>query len=198
MRKLWILLACAALSIGGLEAKHGSRDDRDRHESRDRGRWEDGRNDGRRYGQRARDDDRGWSRRDRRSRVLSSRYRYHDARDRNRYQRERAYRDRAYRGYSDNSYGYSNYGRYGRSGLPPGLARRNGDLPPGLERQLARNGHLPPGLERRMRPLPYSSYRRLPPVPYGARRRLYGDRVITYDPRTGRILDVIPNWRQYR
>ncbi len=35
------------------------------------------------------------------------------------------------------------------NGLPPGLAKRNGNLPPGLQRHIARTGHLPPGLERK-------------------------------------------------
>jgi hypothetical protein len=34
------------------------------------------------------------------------------------------------------------------SNLPPGLAKRGGNLPPGLERQLQRNGTLPPGLQK--------------------------------------------------
>ena len=33
--------------------------------------------------------------------------------------------------------------------LPPGLAKRNGNLPPGLQKHLYRTGHLPPGLEKR-------------------------------------------------
>ena len=35
-------------------------------------------------------------------------------------------------------------------GLPPGLAKRGGNLPPGLEKQLMRNGTLPPGLQKRL------------------------------------------------
>src|SRR5712692_6891020 len=44
----------------------------------------------------------------------------------------------------------ADYYRAQPSGLPPGLAKRNGDLPPGLEKQLRRNGRLPAGLERGM------------------------------------------------
>ena len=36
------------------------------------------------------------------------------------------------------------------SGLPPGLAKRGGNLPPGLEKQLRRNGQLPPGLQKKV------------------------------------------------
>ncbi len=43
------------------------------------------------------------------------------------------------------------YYRYRRAnpGLPPGLAKRNGNLPPGLEKQERHRGQLPPGLEKR-------------------------------------------------
>ncbi|MGH8246109.1 MAG: hypothetical protein ACREUU_06730 [Gammaproteobacteria bacterium] len=50
-------------------------------------------------------------------------------------------------------------GRWGRNdgfflggrtdGLPPGLAKRGGNLPPGLQRHIDRTGQLPPGLEKR-------------------------------------------------
>ena len=50
-------------------------------------------------------------------------------------------------------------------GLPPGLAKRNGDLPPGLEKQLHRNGTLPPGLQRRVEPFPRDLERRMEPLP---------------------------------
>ena len=36
------------------------------------------------------------------------------------------------------------------SGLPPGLAKRGGNLPPGLEKK-RRAGNLPPGLEKKQR-----------------------------------------------
>lgn len=36
-----------------------------------------------------------------------------------------------------------------RNNLPPGLAKRNGNLPPGLQRHIDRTGHLPPGLEKK-------------------------------------------------
>jgi len=37
----------------------------------------------------------------------------------------------------------------GPANLPPGLAKRHGRLPPGLEKQLLERGQLPPGLEKR-------------------------------------------------
>ena len=36
------------------------------------------------------------------------------------------------------------------SNLPPGLAKRGGQLPPGLEKHLRRNGQLPPGLQKKV------------------------------------------------
>lgn len=47
------------------------------------------------------------------------------------------------------------------------VARRNGDLPPGLERQLRRDGTLPPGLERRVEPFPEELERRMNSLPRG-------------------------------
>src|SRR5215475_14835072 len=35
-------------------------------------------------------------------------------------------------------------------GLPPGLAKRGGKLPPGLQKHLEKNGTLPPGLQKRL------------------------------------------------
>jgi hypothetical protein len=51
-------------------------------------------------------------------------------------------------------------------GLPPGLAKRGGALPPGLEKQLRRNGRLPPGLERggAWSPFPPDLLGVLPPI----------------------------------
>ncbi|MGC8791915.1 MAG: hypothetical protein ACP5U2_00815 [Bryobacteraceae bacterium] len=74
--------------------------------------------------------------------------------------------------------------------LPPGLARRGGDLPPGLEKQLVRKGQLPPGLEKRLVPLPVEVERRLSPLAPELRRAVIAGRVIIYHPRTRAILDV--------
>jgi hypothetical protein len=67
-----------------------------------------------------------------------------------------------------------------RSGLPPGLAKKD-RLPPGLERQLQRNGHLPPGLEKKLAPLPERCEANLPRLPDGWRRVVLTDRVIILD-----------------
>lgn len=85
----------------------------------------------------------------------------------------------------------SAYFRDRTSGLPPGLAKRNGNLPPGLQKQLDRNGTLPPGLQKRLQPLPPELDRRLQPLPAYYRRGVIGPDVITLNTRTGVIVDII-------
>jgi hypothetical protein len=75
-------------------------------------------------------------------------------------------------------------------GLPPGLAKRNGDLPPGLEKQLRRNGRLPPGLEKKLTPFPVEIERRLPPCPPDVHRGFIGGVAVMYSSRTGLVLDA--------
>lgn len=75
-----------------------------------------------------------------------------------------------------------------RTGLPPGLAKKN-HLPPGLERQLQRNGTLPPGLQKRVQPLPGSCTARLPRLPRDWARVVLSGRIILLDPRQ-RIVDL--------
>src|SRR5712671_389833 len=77
------------------------------------------------------------------------------------------------------------------SSLPPGLAKRGGNLPPGLEKQLRRNGRLPPGLQERVNPFPADLERRLPPLPPIYRRGTVGDQAVIYDSKTMAILDII-------
>lgn len=83
-----------------------------------------------------------------------------------------------------------NYYRSLPGGLPPGLAKRGGDLPPGLEKQLRRNGKLPPGLEKRLEPFPPELEMRLPPCPAGVRRGLIGGVAVMWNVRTGLLLDA--------
>ncbi|MBE0657355.1 MAG: hypothetical protein IH602_06665 [Bryobacteraceae bacterium] len=87
----------------------------------------------------------------------------------------------------------SGYYRARRSTLPPGLAKRNGQLPPGLERQLERNGTLPPGLQKRIEVFPKELSRQLPPLPYGYVRGLIGGSAVVVNQQTGAIVDVIQN-----
>lgn len=82
--------------------------------------------------------------------------------------------------------------RVNRGTLPPGLAKRD-TLPPGLQKQLQKNGKLPPGLEKKLHPLPYELERQLSPIPTGYRRVVIGGNVITMEPLTGMIYDVIRN-----
>ena len=80
--------------------------------------------------------------------------------------------------------------RSSREGLPPGLAKRGGDLPPGLQKQLIRNGHLPPGLEKKLYPFPVEVERRLPPIRAGLVRGIIGGNAVIYDKKTRVILDI--------
>ncbi len=84
------------------------------------------------------------------------------------------------------------YGSHHR-GLPPGLAKRGGNLPPGLEKHLERDGTLPPGLQKRLTPLPYGLERELPPLPRDCycRRGVLGSNVLILNTRTGRIVDIL-------
>lgn len=75
-------------------------------------------------------------------------------------------------------------------GLPPGLAKRGGDLPPGLEKQLRRNGRLPPGLEKKLYLFPPELEARLSPLEPGLRRAFLAGHAVVYDAKTSVILDV--------
>jgi len=83
------------------------------------------------------------------------------------------------------------YFRYDYSGLPPGLAKRGGNLPPGLQRQVRRNGTLPPGLQKRLRPFPSTLEEQLTRIPKSWSRAILGASIILLDRRTGKILDLI-------
>ena len=80
-----------------------------------------------------------------------------------------------------------------KKGLPPGLAKRGGKLPPGLQKQLEKNGQLPPGLQKRLEPLPSALDARLPSIPEYWERVIVERDVIMLDRRTNRILDIIEN-----
>jgi len=82
------------------------------------------------------------------------------------------------------------YYRSGSSrGLPPGLAKRDGSLPPGLEKQLRANGTLPPGLQKRVEPFPADLDRQLPRLPAGYSRVMMEGRAMTVGS-DNRIIDV--------
>ena len=88
-----------------------------------------------------------------------------------------------------------NYYRSGgpSKGLPPGLAKRGGRLPPGLQKHLEKNGTLPPGLQKRLQPLPTDLDGRLPRLPDYWERVILERNVILLDRRSNRILDIIEN-----
>lgn len=80
-----------------------------------------------------------------------------------------------------------------KKGLPPGLAKRAGNLPPGLQKKLDRDGHLPPGLQKRLEPLPADLEHRLPRLPESWERVVLERDIILVDRRTERVLDIIEN-----
>ena len=80
-----------------------------------------------------------------------------------------------------------------KKGLPPGLAKRGGNLPPGLQKKLDRDGKLPPGLQKRLEPLPTDLDHRLPRLPDYWERVILERDIILIDRRSNRILDIIEN-----
>jgi len=82
---------------------------------------------------------------------------------------------------------------YRATGLPPGLAKRNGNLPPGLRKQLQRNGTLPPGLQTRFEPLSADLEGSLRPLASGYSRGRIGQDVVILETRTQRVIDIIRN-----
>lgn len=78
-------------------------------------------------------------------------------------------------------------------GLPPGLAKRGGNLPPGLQKKLDRDGKLPPGLQKRLEPLPTELNHRLPALPEYWERVILDRDIILVDRRSNRVLDIIEN-----
>ena len=82
------------------------------------------------------------------------------------------------------------YFRTNTAGLPPGLAKRGDDLPPGLEKQLQKNGQLPPGLEKKLERVPSALERQLSPLPSGYSRRVLGPHLIVVNEKTKTLADV--------
>ncbi|MBI5281411.1 MAG: hypothetical protein HY858_06985 [Candidatus Solibacter usitatus] len=83
------------------------------------------------------------------------------------------------------------YYRPGSGKAPPGLAKRGGDLPPGLTQQLRRGGTLPPGLESKVEPFPADLEKRIGPAPAGYRRLLFGKAALLVQNTTKLIVDII-------
>jgi hypothetical protein len=80
------------------------------------------------------------------------------------------------------------------SSLPPGLAKRGGQLPPGLEKHLRRNGQLPPGLQKKVERFPRELERRLPPLPSNYVRVFVAGRGLIVDAQFN-IVDIIDIFR---
>ena len=85
----------------------------------------------------------------------------------------------------------SEYYRSGTSGLPPGLAKRGGNLSPGLEKHLRRNGQLPPGLQKKVEPFPTVLDARLHPLPPGYRRVVTSGWALLVHDVSNVIVDII-------
>ena len=70
-------------------------------------------------------------------------------------------------------------------------ASRYRNLPPGLQKKLARGGSLPPGWQKKMEPFPVELERVLVVLPGGYRRGVIDGHAVTYHPITHAILDII-------
>lgn len=90
----------------------------------------------------------------------------------------------------DREYISSYYSKHGK-GMPPGQAKKNGNLPPGLEKQLQRNGTLPPGLQKKMQPCPVEITRQLPPLPPDYQRSVIGASIVVFNVKTNIVVDVM-------
>lgn len=64
------------------------------------------------------------------------------------------------------------------------------DLPPGLQKKVARGGTLPPGWQKRFAPFPPDLERRLIVLPVGYRRGVIDGHAVIYDSRTHVIVDI--------
>jgi len=69
-------------------------------------------------------------------------------------------------------------------------APRYQNLPPGLQKKLARTGQLPPGWQKKFEPFPAAVERQLVALPAGYRRGVIDGHAVIFDDRTQVILDV--------
>jgi hypothetical protein len=64
------------------------------------------------------------------------------------------------------------------------------NLPPGLQKKVARGGALPPGWRKKFEPFPREVEHRLEPLPTGYRRGVIDGHAVIFNTRTNVILDV--------
>ena len=64
------------------------------------------------------------------------------------------------------------------------------NLPPGLQKKLARGGSLPPGWEKKMEPFPAALERNLVVLPAGYKRGVMDGHAVIYNPITHAIMDI--------
>jgi hypothetical protein len=69
-------------------------------------------------------------------------------------------------------------------------APRYRNLPPGLQKKVARGGQLPPGWQKKFEPFPVTMERRLQPLPQGHRRGVIDGHAVIFNSRTNVIVDV--------
>ncbi len=69
-------------------------------------------------------------------------------------------------------------------------APRYRNLPPGLQKKIARGGQLPPGWQKKFEPFPVAVERRLTPLPSDYRRGVIDGHAVIYNPRTNVIIDL--------
>ena len=69
-------------------------------------------------------------------------------------------------------------------------APRYRNLPPGLQKKLARGGQLPPGWQKKFEPFPVDVERQLPRLPDGCRRGVIDGHAVIYNSHTNVIIDV--------
>ena len=69
-------------------------------------------------------------------------------------------------------------------------APRYRNLPPGLQKKVARGGQLPPGWRKKFEPFPVELERQLPALPEYCRRGVIDGHAVIYNSRTNLIIDV--------
>ena len=69
-------------------------------------------------------------------------------------------------------------------------APRYRNLPPGLQKKVARGGQLPPGWRKKFEPFPVELERQLPALPEHCRRGVIDGHAVIYNSRTNVVVDV--------